>query len=166
MIYILHRSCWVGPGISTLRTSPRMEVPLDSYKIPFLTFNVSNWNFLNGGGNDVEVEMRSLITVISFSVVQERSTACNGKKRKFRCSNDLIRRIDKVTSDWDCVVILQHFDRKTTAAERIGLRWYVVIFSCLVSIWRDYSIIFKTSYNKKNQIFQFYIHWVCKGEWQ
>ena len=104
-----------------------------SYKIPFLTFNVSNWNFLNGGGNDVEVEMRSLITVISFSVVQERSTACNGKKRKFRCSNDLIRRIDKVTSDWDCVVILQHFDRKTTAAERIGLRWYVVLFflSCV-----------------------------------
>ena len=26
--YVLHRSCWVGPGISTLRTSPRMEVPL------------------------------------------------------------------------------------------------------------------------------------------
>ena len=24
----LHRSCWVGPEISTLRTSPRMEVPL------------------------------------------------------------------------------------------------------------------------------------------
>ena len=45
---------------------------------------MSNSNFLNGGGNDVEVEMRSLITVISFSVVQERSTACNGKKRKFR----------------------------------------------------------------------------------
>ena len=60
---------------------------------------MSNSNFLNGGGNDVEVEMRSLITVISFSVVQERSTACIGKKRKFRCSNDLIRRIDKVTSD-------------------------------------------------------------------
>ena len=100
---------------------------------------MSNWNFLNGGGNDVEVEMRSFMTVISFSVVQERSTACNGKKRKFRCSNDLIRRIDKVTSDWDCVVILQHFDRKTTAAERIGLRWYVVILSCLVSIWRDYT---------------------------
>ena len=68
-------------------------------RVPFLTFNVSNSNFLNGGGSDVEVEMRSLITDISFSVVQERSTACNGKKRKFRCSNDLIRRIDKVTSD-------------------------------------------------------------------
>ena len=26
--YLLHRSCWVGPGISILRTSPRMEVPL------------------------------------------------------------------------------------------------------------------------------------------
>ena len=26
--YLLHRSCWVGPEISTLRTSPRMEVPL------------------------------------------------------------------------------------------------------------------------------------------
>ena len=25
---LLHRSCWVGPRISTLRTSPRMEVPL------------------------------------------------------------------------------------------------------------------------------------------
>ena len=33
--YLLHRSCWVGPGISTLRTSPRMEVPL------FSTYTVS-----------------------------------------------------------------------------------------------------------------------------
>ena len=28
--YLLHRSCWVGPGIETLRTSPRMEVPLNT----------------------------------------------------------------------------------------------------------------------------------------
>ena len=26
--YLLHRSCWVGPEISTLRTSPRMKVLL------------------------------------------------------------------------------------------------------------------------------------------
>ena len=28
--YLLHRSCWVAPEISTLRTSPRMEVTLTS----------------------------------------------------------------------------------------------------------------------------------------
>ena len=30
---LLHRSCWVAPEISTLRTSPRMEVPLVVYYI-------------------------------------------------------------------------------------------------------------------------------------
>ena len=81
--------------------------------ILFLTFNVSNSNFLNGGGSDVEVIIFSLITVISCSVVQERSTLCSGKKRRFLCSNDLIKRIDKVIEDSDVVVIL-HFDRKNS----------------------------------------------------
>ena len=77
--------------------------------IQFLTFNVSKLNFLNGGGKDVEVAMFSFITDISCSVVQDRSTALSGKNLRFLCSNDLIKRIDKIVVVSDGFIVILHF---------------------------------------------------------
>ena len=50
---LLHRSCWVALEIHTLRTSPRMEVPLDyswlsllCYRVLFAIY-IPNWSYSN-----------------------------------------------------------------------------------------------------------------------
>ena len=78
---------------------------------------MSKLNFLNGGGKDVEVAMFSFITDISCSVVQDRSTALSGKNLRFRCSNDLIKRIDKIVVVSDGFIVILHFCKKNAKVD-------------------------------------------------